>query len=228
MNLLDRANSFLKGSGKKLALTVVPLAILAAPAAQAMAVSSFSFDHGVVTGPGTGIPSGGYDLVHWDSLPSFQGVTGISLYTDTISGDLDCVSQGDCSGSVTINWTGYLGGATFPGPVPVSWDFSASPDFTWQVYFNVGGNELTFTQNSPVTGEVSGVSSIVAGTGDTWEADLRISWSNVTDASYSVTVPRGTSFDFNNRDDVVPEPASLLLVGPALGLLLLKRRRARR
>jgi len=231
MDLLNRANSFLKGSGRKLALTVVPLAILAAPAAQASLspVPGFHFDSGGATAPGTGLPNGGSDLVHWDQLPSFQGVPGISLYADTISGLLDCEVGEPCG--VTINWSGNLGGATFPGPVPVSWDFTASPDFTWYVVFDVGGNSVDAgSKKGTVAGGtwVSGVSSVVAGSDNSWSADLFIGWSPGAASSYSVTVPGRRSLDFNGADDAVPEPASLLLLGPALGLLLLQRRRARR
>lgn len=229
MNLLDCANALLKGSGQKPALTVLALAILAAPAAKAISTTDFTvIESGVVA---TGIPSG--YVIGWDALPPYQGVSGISLYADGIAGDLPCYEGRGCSGAAAIYWMGNFAGGvpSFPGPVPLSWEFSASPQFTWYVTFDVGRSQVIEGQLNPATAggsTVSGATSVLAGSTNFWLVQLNVSWNDVSDSRYSVQIPRHLTLDVNNFDDAVPEPATLLLVGPALGLLLLKSRRARR
>ena len=225
---------FLKGTGKALALTVVPLAMLAAPAAKAAVMEpGFYFSDGGVGG--TGI-SGGY-AVYGNSLPDFQGIPGISLYSDLITGDLACEPTGDlasaadegglCSGDLHIWWGGDYWEPEPNLVVPVSWDFQASPEFTWAVNFTIGGNSLTVESLVPTPGDttVTGVSSLVAGSGYTWSASLDVHWRDLEPGTFSVLVPQYTTLDLNSADDAIPEPATLLLLGPALGFLLLKRRR---
>jgi hypothetical protein len=226
MNLLDRANSFLKGSGKKLALTVVPLAMLAAPAARAVAVSTFNVtDWSLIPSSGASVSSGS---LYWETVYLPWGTNGISLYSDEITGDLTCGGSA-CQGILVLDWSGDLGSPSLsPGqPILLHWDFSASPDFTWAVFYDVGGNTASFSGRDTVAGgsTVEGWGSLMAGSGSTWEASITFNWDVQGDESgFSVTVPGGFSDDL----DPSPEPATFLLLGPALGLLVLKRRRARR
>ena len=57
-----------------------------------------------------------------------------------------------------------------------------------------------------------------------WSLALNLSWGGLTGDTFTLTIPQN-SVDINSA---VPEPASLLLIGPALALLLLKRARAAR
>lgn len=231
MNLLDRANSFLKGSGRKLALTVVPLAILAAPAAKAVTtvpslppVFNLVFSGWSASGGAT--VSGGGNLGA-EPLPVYNRIQGISLYSDETVGDLFCFGSG-CSGNLRFSWEGDFGTGPWPSsgtPIPVHWEFTASPEFSWTVSYNVGLGTTVSDSGSAASGStVSGSDTVTAGGSDYWSASILLSWNTDGEGSFSAIVPQGRSDDLNST----PEPASLLLIGPGLGLLLLKRRYARR
>ncbi len=233
MNLLDRANSFLRGSGKKLALTVVPLAILAAPAAKATQAlpSVFQIRHSGVE-VYNAVYSGG-DLFSEGMGTSVGGFyNGIRLYTSAsgIEGVISCGEAETCDeAELDFSW----GGPFMAGHVPdagqailVRWDFSSDLAYDWEVDYAVRTEWASYSGSAAAGATASGSGVAYAGgIGDVWLATIEIYWTGVPNGStFQVIVPERDSDDLN----LAPEPATLLLLGPALGLLLLKRRRARR
>jgi hypothetical protein len=228
MTSVERAKRFLQTGARALALTVVPLASVAA-IAPSLDASPLIFT------PSTcdAIPSGSGTFVITPCTTTqlatgADGVTGLKLYgtdstTSTSSGflALNFTTQGTASGSA--------------GVVPVSYDFTLSDTFSnqmnWDVYFDVAGN-LTDAhgQASGVStgGTITGSFSVdLSSIGNAYEYVLHveaIEGASAPDDTLTINIPQN-SIDVNPATSTVPEPAHLSLVGAALASLAWWRRR---
>jgi hypothetical protein len=149
---------------------------------------------------------------------SFVGVMPLQYDFTIAPGAVSCVSSNPCT--VDVSWSLSL---EVTGPAVVGGEVAAP------LAFGSGTGEFTGTSALPssfspfVTPAPLGVN---AGADLTVYASLRLNASLPTDgtASFGVTVPEGTSFDFQSaQDQGTPEPATMGLL--AAGLLLFGYRR---
>ena len=230
MNSLDRAKAFLKGRGAKLALAVIPLATIAVSTAQAVRQ----------VGPVFGPPASGSGVSYSCSgcsfnpnfaittLPLFNGAQGIR-----VSGPASFTANSPGDYNLYLQFSGVVGGGSFgSATMPVDYLFSVDPGngtFThWNLEFGVSetpSTYLSFTTSGAGSGsqpvDISGtgtITGLLAGQPYAWNINLTLDWTaNATGATLNLDLP----LDIGS----VPEPASILLVGPGIGLLMLVRRR---
>src|SRR5580700_3158090 len=137
MTSVERAKRFLQSGARAIALTVVPLASVAA-VAPALNASP------LILTPATcdAIPSGSGTFVITPCTTTqlatgADGVTGLKLY------GLDSTTS-ESSGFLALNFTTQGSASGTAGIVPVNYDFSLSDTFSnamnWDVYFDVAGN----------------------------------------------------------------------------------------
>jgi hypothetical protein len=245
MTSLQRARAFFESKGKKLALAVAPLAMVAAsavPAHATVVVSPFPIGSGgsVSVVGGTGSVSGslfGAAIIGSNGLPGLS-VTGTATATATNSG------------GTTLTFT--YGGAVpslfqnfFPASVPIEWHFITTPsnttDIAWLLTYSFWDN-ATPTGNAPSTAGsfsgsalnvLGGTSADFQGLGDVnlpsnlanFRVDLNVSWTAASPGStLTVDIPTG-SLDLNTA---APEPGSYVLMSAGMALLVFRARRKAR
>jgi len=229
-NYLDQAKSFLGGRGAKLALRIAPLALMAAGAAHAGTITltpvSGSVSATCVGCSGSAFASG--------SASSNSITNGISFYG---AGSV----LGESTGTEGIQFL-YSGGASGTGPATlnVSWDFSGSIEFSssslsaqsvtpynYDLLFGFnGGTPATCTGCS---GSYSANGDFMSGSGTVSAPSGGISsYTAVFDFTFNPTdddetlgidIPSGLTINVTNAATGVPEPSTLLLMIPGLGLL---------
>ncbi len=252
MTSLDRAKSFLRGNGKKLALAVVPLAAIAASAIPASA-GTIQTNPFPTFAPGTVSvlsQSGNFNTMTATStassaLPVFNGIRGV-----TDSGHFVQSSSGSGAVGFIVDFSGGGGGFIPSGglSIPIGWSFTASTSLalksasvgalgsgiTWFMIVKLmtTGGTTTTTFPGMTPGSVPGSPGAVSGTGlapinsgsiQGYDITLEIDW-NSTQFGQKLTldIPASSSIDINPAS-TVPEPSSLLLFAPGLGFLLLRR-----
>lgn len=129
--------------------------------------------------------------------------------------------------------TGDSNGADLSaGTVPVAWDFTLSnadlPELYWSVQFQmtVGNQPYSFVQTgtTTTTGDtVSGTGSINVTTGGE-AGDYLIDLYVLSSSPFTLTIPGSGTLDLN-PSSATPEPATLLLIAPGVGVVLLLRRK---
>jgi hypothetical protein len=243
MTSLQKAKAFFESKGKKLALAVAPLAMIAAsavPAHAGLVVSPFPTGPGGSITGGNGVASGGLfasPVIGSNGLPGLS-ITGGATETATSSGGT----------TLTFSYAGSVGPAFqsfFPSSVPIEWHFLATPsnnsNISWNLTYSFW-DASTLTSDPPnTTGGFSGsalnvlggTSAEFQGLGDVnlpatlanFQVDLNVLWdANGAGATLNLDIPTG-SLDLNTP---APEPGSYLLMGAGMGLLLLRARRKSR
>lgn len=244
MNSLERARKFIAGKSAKLALSVVPLAAIAfsaIPSAQAGAITPITFSSGSCNvGSGSGVC-----VAAQNANPG----------TDVNSPWVQVFSSGaitpDSNKAISLSGGGSATGSTTTGEViPISWDFfinsgSSSGSVFYALNIGLGGSGGGFagTQTTAAIGsEVTGSTMITIASGgsvDDFSFSLEIFGNGfpsqqpagfssvIAEPPFSLTIPGGSTLDFNPgvASPSTPEPASLLLVGAGGVLLFLKKRK---
>jgi hypothetical protein len=134
--------------------------------------------------------------------------------------------------------SGSATGSLSPGElIPVSWDFivdnngSTGNGVNWQVIFNVDSAHGSISQfaasgtalwGTEVTGS-GNINSIFNDVVSSFSFSLSMSGA---DSNYTFDVPTAATLDLNPQaqSSGTPEPASLLLVGSGIGILLFRRK----
>jgi PEP-CTERM motif len=243
MTSLQKAKAFFESKGKKLALAVAPLAMIAAsavPAHASLVISPFpSGPGGSITG-GNGSASGGLfatPVIGSNGLPGLS-ITGSAVETATNSGGT----------TLTFSYAGSIPEAFqsfFPSSVPIEWHFLVTPsnntDISWNLTYSFWDASTPISDPPNTTGGFSGsalnvlggTSADFQGLGDVnlpatlanFRVDLNVLWSaNGPGSTLTVDIPTG-SLDINTP---APEPGSYLLMGAGMGLLALRARRKSR
>jgi hypothetical protein len=232
MTSLERAKQFLQSKGRTLALTVVPLASLAALAAPAKAGLILNTTScGVNVSGGTG--SGTCTVTQFPS--GSNGVTGVSL---TGSGT---TTAGPSGGFLELTFlaNGTTNSGSFLGVLPMAYDFILSDSsgglMGWSLNINGSGGAFVsaFASGSSTGGEIKGtLNPTVSGSCCLTNYSIELDVNEVSappGGSLTVTIP-GSSIDINPVSAAVPEPATFGLIGTALaafGSLAFWRRKKR-
>jgi hypothetical protein len=243
MTSLQKAKAFFESKGKKLALAVAPLAMIAAsavPAHASLVVSPFP------TGPGGSIAGGNGNVsgsLFASAVTGSNGLPGLS-----ITGSATETATNSGGTTLTFSYAGSVGASFqnfFPSSVPIEWHFFATPsnasDINWNLTYSFW-DPSTPTSNPPnTTGGFNGsalnvqggTSAEFQGLGDVnlpatlanFRVDLNVLWSaNGPGSTLTVNIPTG-SLDLNTP---APEPGSYLLMGAGMSLLVLRARRKSR
>ena len=215
MTSLERARAFAQSSAR-LALTIVPLAVAAAGAAQASAIIPPSFTVTSAICPGGTL-----------SNLAINSNTGIKLYTGTKCSAF--VSGGEV---LTLLASGTGSGVIPVSSIPVNVIFTPTFDGVGNIDYGFVLN-LNGSSNAPqLTGSVASGTVVSqsfnfnVGTGVTlssWSVALTVSSASGVGA-LGVTVPQN-SIDINAPASSTPEPSSLFLFTPAAALILLRHRK---
>jgi hypothetical protein len=226
MDSLERAKRFLAGKASRLAIAAVPLAALAVsvPAkAGAILDTTQCYATGLSGGYCTIIqagPTGGNVQANWLQL---YGQGAAYNASGSFALDFQPASGGFASGSFTAS------------SIPVSWDFdvfSSGSQVNWNVYYEFDENDYSniysVSQSGSTTGsnsgtEVTGSASLAVPSGGSVNGyDIDVSFNSLS--PFSVTIPSGSTADFNPASSV-PEPATLLMTAAGGVMLLLGRKK---
>lgn len=245
MTSLQKAKAFFESRGKKLALAVAPLAMIAAAAVPAHAiVVATPFPIG--SGGSVGVIGGGGSVSGSLVGAPVVGANGLPGLSITGTGTETAVNSGGTT--LTFSYGGPVGLAyqnSFPASLPIEWHFIATPsnttDITWLLTYSFWDSG-TPTNNPPSTtggfsgsalGVVGGTSADFQGLGvvnlpgnlANFRVDLNVAWSASSPGStLTVDIPTG-SLDLNTP---APEPGSYVLMSAGMALLVFRARRKAR
>jgi hypothetical protein len=209
-NYIDKAKKLMLQTARTTALVIVPLA--AAVSAHANTIVPALPTGGFACSPNC---SGGDS-----TITNPNGLTGVSFY-----GTADFYTSGGSFGFGFSAGGPFAG--TLPSPMPVSWDFELTSDPS----VTIGSWSLTFTLSGFAAGSVTetgsgggtfigsdsfAVSPTVVTSGSLTET-VTLSTNTSGNGSVYLSVPPGTSFDFNSVS--TPEPGSAGLMAAGLALL---------
>jgi hypothetical protein len=228
MTSVERARRFLQDGARAIALTVVPLATVAAIAPSANAspliLTPASCD-AVPSGSGTFVIT---PCTTTQLATGADGVTGLKMYGSDSTTSM-------FSGFLALNFTTQGTASGTAGVVPVAYDFTLSDTFSnamsWDVYFDVAGNltDASGTASGVSTGgTITGSFSVdLSSIGNAYEYVLHVE--AIEDASapndtLSINIPQN-SVDVNPVTSAVPEPGYLSFLGSALAALVWWRQR---
>jgi hypothetical protein len=219
MTLLERAQGFIQRRARTVALGIVPLASLGVLASSAHATAvldpatcSVSF----IGGPGSATGSCSSSFIS----------QGINLF-----GSGHSATSGGTLYGLQFDWTG-TGSGDNVDPIPVSYNFTATPaqtgsvDYSLQFFIN-GQNQLTINGSATAaTNYVTAGSSALnfAGTVSNYEVKLALTQSFTFPNGITANVPDPNGIQITPLAST-PEPMSLLLVLSGGGLMLLLSRR---
>jgi hypothetical protein len=240
-NYLEQAKSFLGGRGAKLALRIAPLALMAAGALHAGTIT-FTPVSGSVSG--SCVNCSGAFAYAFGSANSNSITNGISFY-----GSGGVLGSETGTEGILFSYTGTASG-TGPQTLNVSWDFSGSigfsssslgaqavaPVYNWDLLFGFNGGTPTTcagcsgtapADGSAVTG--AGTIAVPSGAISSYTAVFDFTFNPTDeDETLNIDIPAELSIDVVNPASTgVPEPSTLLLIIPGLGLLGLVARRRR-
>ncbi len=223
MSSPERSERFLAKQATRLALAVLAFATLA--------VSTPLANAGVILGYGgsdcdAALGSGTCSTVQESSTGGNPGVNWVAMAG---SGTATYISGPDNYYLEFTTFTDSNGAYLSAGTIPVAWNFTLSnatlPNLYWSVQFQitVGGDTYSFVQTgtTTTTGDtVSGTGSINVTAGGE-ASDYLIDLYTLSSAAYTVTVPGSGTLDLNPATSSTPEPGTLLLIAPGVGVLLL-------
>ena len=243
---IERAKHFIQSKGRALALTLIPLASLAAIAVPANASSvtvtgGLTLDASTCSVNATGGTKSGGSSCTVGQMSAQNGIVG-----GTLSGT-GSATEGPSGGSLNLDFAaqGFASGTTFAGEqFPIRYDvLFTDTDLTDTLTYTLN---LVFTTTGgpvgvpPITGNitlVNGMGSLSNSTSFTIPSAFSVTQYavsfSVTDSTegangtLSVNIPQGASIDLGGTAlSGTPEPATFSLVGSAIaGLLFLRRRR---
>jgi len=247
MTSLQRAKAFSESQGKKLALVVAPLAMIAAAAIPAQAsvapISPFPTGPSGVIGAVGGSGGSVTGILVGSPVVGSNGLPGLSV---TGTGTETAINSGGTT--LTFSYGGPVDPAfqnSFPASLPIEWHFIAAPsnttDINWQLTYSFWDTATSTANPANTTGQFTGAALNVAGgtsvdfhgLGDVnlpgslanFHIDLNVSWSAAGPGStLTVDIPTG-SLDLNPP---TPEPGSYLLMSAGIALLVFRARRKAR
>ncbi len=232
MTSIERARRFIQSKGRTIALTLVPLASLAAITAPAKA-SSVSFTPANCNA--TAVGSGSASCVV-NQLPAANGITGLTM---SGMGTVSNLSGTTAELGVQFDTSGSASGSFGPGTLPYRYDFiiGNSNGDTLEYILNTDiyttGKTLDFqvVQTTSGSGTVSAntglvIPSNVTITGYYFDIDLS-DMNSSPNQTLSLNVPAGQSVDLGGASttSTTPEPATISLVGSAIAGLMFWRKR---
>jgi len=217
LNSLNRAKAFLAGTGKRVALTVVPLAVVVV-SAHAGTLSLATFDGGGCS-DGTSSVGDATSVSHGVKFTGTISCEASTIYFGT-SGGTASIPDGD---SILVAWNFVV---KEPRLTSVDWyleviGLSAKGAIVLDEKISgSGGPDNASFQDSEIIGPVVGKKMVA------YSVDLEFDFFR----SSPPGPPADPTVNIKSLElrDVgpVPEPSALFLALPSLGLLLLKRRRS--
>jgi len=234
---LERAKKFLQNKAKALALTVVPLAAIAASALPAHATNLvFNPSSGSVFFQGTNGTFSGSNASQVQ-LATYNGVTGVEG-----SGAASFLTGISGSWSVFYKMQGSVNSGAIDSPIPLFWLFNVNLDglqpVDWDIALTLNGFGVTLTPNpdNPFGSffgvgphAISGNALIPTNQDTITSYEVTLSLSGFANGAHfiDINIPAGSSIDINpvGADQATPEPAAFLLVAPGLGILVLHLKR---
>jgi hypothetical protein len=229
------------------ALVIVPLAAAVSAQAGSVALPSSGNPTCAVSGG-----SGGFCFSGDAQLTDLgSGVQGLSFFTSGGFTQNLFVSSSGSSADISMGMgdSGVLGGTIANGTaIPVSWAFNMTPLSglgvinSWSLTFALGSLAGTADYGFASTsgGSIGSSGATIVGgpinllvsqdilSGSTLFETVKLTINASTDVGVQVTVPQGTTWDFNSvASAAVPEPASVGMIGAGLAFLgaLVRRRR---
>ncbi len=237
MTSTERAKAFLRRKLKQTALIILPLA---AAAVSAHASVTFSVTNGNMQSSGVSATTASGST--FTASPINNGFNGLSIFGSAtyIANTSGLGNQGvaEC-GSIC---GGFFADGTVDGTFDTDSTFvtflftptaSNGDSIDWDLLVNIGdaSNSASGTVASGVTVNsnflLTGLTANSLPTG--WSAQLTVDFHDAFAGgdSISLSIPSDSTVDIGVQNPA-PEPASLLLIGPALGGLFLFRRRLQR
>jgi hypothetical protein len=137
--------------------------------------------------------------------------------------------------TLVLDWSGSVSNASgmSGGSIPVAWNFSITPSvsssgggLSYSLLASFNGGLFTTLASGALsntgTQAIQGLGNWSLSGPTSYDIQLQVNESNAfAGDSIAVDVPAGSTIDIN----AAPEPSSLLLLGPGVALLLLRRRR---
>ena len=214
MTSLDRAKAFAQSSAR-LALTIVPLAVAAAGAAQATTIVPPSFTFSSASCPGGTV-----------SNLAINNNAGIKLYTGT-----NCSTFISGGGSLPLSASGTGSGVIPVTSIPINviftptFDGTGNIDYSFVLNLNGSGNAPQLTGSAASGTQVSQSFAYNVGSNVTlssWSVALALSSSGT--GNLGLIVPQN-SIDINASASPTPEPSSIILFSSAASVILMRRRK---
>ena len=215
MNSLDRAKAFLASTGKRVALTVVPLAV-AVVSGHAGTLSPTTFDGSC--SDGTFSVGDATSVSHGVKFTGTISCSANTIYFDA-SGGTASIPDGD---SILVAWNFDV---KEPRLTSVDWHLEViglsakGATVLDETIYGSGGPDNASFQDSEIIGPVAGKKMV------SYSVELEFDFSRSPGPPADPTV-NIKSLDLRDSPPAsVPEPSALFLAMPGLGLLLLLKRR---